>query len=227
MASIVLAALVATGTLPSSAVAQWTGSRIGTTAKRGNPGEVMQIAAECVASRGPSYAFDLMETLPGSEDEFLIIRRNEGDIGNCMDNSKVAVGNWELSFVARSFRRSLVREMVLVQLRKKFDVGALSEGESWFVEAVTSAPANARGDVAYLAYMDFGDCVVSTAPSSSIELVKTDPGSKQEGVAVQALVPILGSCLAKGEELKLSTETLRMAVTEPLYHRIRRIERES
>ncbi|QKG71665.1 hypothetical protein [Erythrobacter mangrovi] len=227
MRGLLSLALVTFVALPTAASAQWTGSRIGSTAKRGNPSEVMQITAECVARRGPGYAFDLMESLPGSEDEFLIIRRNEGDIGNCMDSSDVAVGNWQLSFVARSFRRSLVREMVRVQLRRKVDTSLLASGESWFVEAVAAAPEGTRGDLAYLSYMDFGDCVVASAPQESIELAKSEPESTDERLAVQALVPFLSSCLGQGQELKLSTETLRLAVTEPLYHRIRRIELEN
>ncbi len=86
--------------------AQWTGSRIGTNAKKSDPGEVMQVTAQCIAERGPSYAEKIMRELPGSDEEFRLIRTNEGDISNCMDNSETGnrVGGTDISLRGASGR---------------------------------------------------------------------------------------------------------------------------
>lgn len=227
-ALVARAALMAIGAgalLATPVHAQWTGSRIGSNAKKSNPEELLQVTAECVARRGPAYAKEILQELPGSEAEFLLLRTNEGDIGNCMDNSDLAVGSVEMTFTARVFRPALAAEMLRKRLSGEKDMAALSEGEAWFLPALAGADLDAF-DGAYLSYLEFGDCVVSSAPAEAIAYLRTDEDSAEEAKLLSALMPALSPCISSGQEVELTHKSLRMALSEPAYHRIAKAEGE-
>ena len=220
--------VVGLGVLAISApvAAQWTGSRIGQNAKKKDPDAVMRVTAECIAARGPAYAYEILDALPGSEEEFRIIRRNEGDISLCMGSSdKLAVGGVEMAFTARGLRPMLAEELLRREFLQPVATASLSAGDAWFLPQLAMArDANASADYAYLSYLEFGDCVVAGDPASALDFLKAEPDSQAASKALGELMPALSPCISNGETLELTAKSLRFALTEPALHRIRATE---
>lgn len=212
----------------TSVSAQWTGTRLGKNIRKTDSVELMQLTVECIAERGPNYATEVLETVPGSEAEFRLIRRNEGDITVCMKSSrKNPVGAVEMEFSPQPFRRALAAEMVKLQLAREIDLSHVAEPDPWYLVSLDALPEGERSDAAYLVYMEFGDCVFLKSPQATIDYLRTEQDSKEEGMAIQKLMPALSPCVAAGQELELSHKALRIALNEPVYHRLRRMESES
>ena len=225
--SVALAAMIALFAA-APADAQRTGTRIGSNASKANPEEVLQVAAECAAKRRPAYALNMLQELPGSEEEFRILRRGEGDLGACMNSSqRLAVGSVILSGTPLAFRLALVEEMVKERLTRSVDASALSGGEPWFYAKIPAGATEIEADARYITLMEFGDCVVSSAPAQSIAFVSAEKESPAEQAALQGLIPFLGPCIAAGQEITITPVALHQALNEPLYHRMLRADQTS
>lgn len=66
---------------------------------------------------------------------------------------------------------------------------------------------------------EMATCVAETNPAGILALLKTGIGSVEEKVAIGALSPSLGACLATGYKLNANRLGLRTALAEGLYHR--------
>lgn len=211
----------------TSVSAQWTGTRLGGNIRKTDSVELMQLTVECIAERNPNYAAKVLETVPGSEAEFRLIRSNEGDISLCMNNSQRALGGVEMRFTPEPFRRALAGEMVKLQLAREIDLSQIAAPDPWYLVSLGGLPEGEAADAAYLAYMEFGDCVLLKSPQATIDYLRTEQDSKEEGAEIKKLMPALSPCVAAGQELELSHKALRIALNEPVYHRLRRMEPES
>ncbi|SMQ74624.1 hypothetical protein SAMN06297468_2811 [Altererythrobacter xiamenensis] len=211
----------------TSVSAQWTGTRLGGNIRKTDSVELMQLTVECIAERGPAYAAKVLETVPGSDAEFRLIRKNAGDIEVCMGGSDTPVGGIKMTFTQRPFRRALAAEMVKLQLAREIDLSQIAAPDPWYLVSLGGLPEGERSDAAYLAYMEFGDCVFLKSPQATIDYLRTEQDSKEEGMAIQKLMPALSPCVAAGQELELSHKALQIALNEPVYHRLRRMEPES
>ena len=211
----------------SSASAQWTGTRIGGNIRHADAEELMRITTSCIAKRGPAYARKFLETVPGTEAEFLLLRRNEGDLGLCMDNTQKAVGSVEMTFTPQPFRRALAREMVKFYLSQDFDPPTATAQDPFYLKSLQALHKGEKADAYSMVFMEFGDCVFLQNPHATVDYLRTEPGSEEEAEAIGALMPSLSPCLAAGQDLELSHEALRIALNEPVYHRLRRLDSES
>lgn len=63
-------------------------------------------------------------------------------------------------------------------------------------------------------------CVANTNPAGIEAVLATQPGSRAQNTALQALSPSLGACLAKGYQLNTGPAGLRAALAEAYYHRV-------
>lgn len=68
---------------------------------------------------------------------------------------------------------------------------------------------------------EMGACVADTDPAGLKALLTTSPESPQEKAAFSRLMPSIGPCLTAGATLNANRQSLRVALAEALYHRIR------
>lgn len=66
---------------------------------------------------------------------------------------------------------------------------------------------------------EMATCVAETDPAGVLILLKSGIGTREEKVAIGALGPSLGACLATGYKLNANRLGLRTALAEGLYHR--------
>ncbi|MDE2562227.1 MAG: hypothetical protein KGL48_08260 [Sphingomonadales bacterium] len=65
----------------------------------------------------------------------------------------------------------------------------------------------------------FEDCVATTDPANADALLRTKPGTAEENAAARALVPALGACLAKGQTLSFTAQSIRSFAAEGMWQR--------
>jgi len=152
--------------------AQRTGTRLGGNAKKSDPEAVLRVVAQCAADRKPAYALALLDALPGSDEESRQFRRGLGDLSNCMDYDRnLAVGSDIMTASALAFRLMLVEQMVANRLKSPVDTAAIGGGEPWFLALIPEGESEVQADARYMVLMEFGDCVVSAAPSQSVAFI--------------------------------------------------------
>lgn len=222
----VIAAIVLATCISSTAAAQTYATKIGGKIRKADAAELMQITARCIAERGPAYASEVLETVPGTEAEFRLIRRNEGDLAVCMDNTEKEVGAFEMTFTPRPFRTALAAEMLRVKLRKDIDTTNIASAEPWYLVSLDTLAEGEGVDAQYLVFMEFGDCVLLKNPQAALDFLRAENESDDESKAVQQLLPSLSPCVQAGDEIEITIDALRVALAEPAYHRIRRMAEE-
>lgn len=69
---------------------------------------------------------------------------------------------------------------------------------------------------------EMGACVVDTNPKGAAAVLATTAYSKEEGAALGAVMPTLGTCLRAGAKLQANRQGLRAALADALYQRLTR-----
>jgi hypothetical protein len=85
------------------------------------------------------------------------------------------------------------------------------------VSEIKALDARKQKDLTTLLLYRFGECEVRTNPHAARALLQAEPNSDREATAVQSLLPVLGSCLEKGSEVKLDRSRLRGAIALSYY----------
>ena len=75
-----------------------------------------------------------------------------------------------------------------------------------------AAPIEARGELDAM-----GMCIVRKAPEATVALLRTEPTSDQETVALRGVTPFLGECTAKGTQLRINRPGLRAQIALAAY----------
>ncbi|ATY31310.1 hypothetical protein [Sphingomonas psychrotolerans] len=75
-----------------------------------------------------------------------------------------------------------------------------------------ATPVEARGELEAM-----GLCIVRKAPEATVQLLRTDPTSKQETVAMRGVTPFLSECTAKGQQLHINRPGLRAQIALAAY----------
>jgi hypothetical protein len=70
---------------------------------------------------------------------------------------------------------------------------------------------------AFAAVSPFGECVVRAAPAQSLAVLRTRVETREESAALEALFPMLGKCLGKGQEMRLNRFVMRGTLALNLY----------
>jgi hypothetical protein len=215
-----LTAIVGVGALAATpALAQRTGSRIGRDLGAKDGAAAMQIIAECVAYRRPDLVARWFQTLPGSSDEYALLRHNEGDFSVCADNKELVMDGREVTFHAPSLRLPVARAAVQIALRNAPGQSPdAPDSDPWFMAELNALPATASVDKTYLAMLDFGHCVAVHDWPGSVAFLKSKASSAEEGAAVKQLVPVLGPCLTSDSKIAITPANLRDMLAEPVLH---------
>ncbi len=66
----------------------------------------------------------------------------------------------------------------------------------------------------------FGFCVVQSGRDKIYDLINTIPDTEQEGLAIGAIVPLLGPCVREGAEISFDKTSLRAMLAFSLYRAI-------
>jgi hypothetical protein len=138
--------------------------------------------------------------------------RNYG-FGDCLRRVANTQGTGvQLRWSAFGLRQWLLQEAYFAQY---------GDGPSWV------KPGNVIGPREYplsaqqanvQAAMDLTDCVVAADPYTADFLYRTVSGSEDEGRALEALRPVLSSCLPQGRQVQLDPSMFRAWVGESLWH---------
>ena len=212
---VAVAAALAAG----PACAQRTGSRIGKDIGAKDGAAAMQIVAECVAYRRPDLVARWFQTLPGSPDEYALLRHNEGDFSVCADNKELVMDGKEVTFYAPSLRLPVARAAVQIALKSApAQSPAAPDSDPWFLGQLNALAAGASVDMTYLAMLDFGHCVAVHDWPGAVAFLKSKAASAEEGAAVKQLVPVLGPCLTADSKIAITPVNLRDMLAEPVLH---------
>ncbi len=69
------------------------------------------------------------------------------------------------------------------------------------------AVVTARGELEAM-----GLCIVRKAPEATVALLRTDPTTEQEAVALRGVTPFVGECTANGTQLRINRPGLRAQI---------------
>ena len=204
------------------ASAQRTGSRIGRDAEIGNAEDaalLTQTIANCLADRRKDFVRRWFAKLPGSQDEFAFVKKEEGDLAICMEDKQLVSDGRELSFTPRSLRLPTARAMVARMVAEAPPQSPVPpDSDPWFLPLLSTLPAGAEVDRPGLGFQDFGHCVATRSWPATVALLASRPDSAEQAAAVRRLMPVLGPCLTEDIKITLTPANLRDVLAEPVYH---------
>ena len=217
-------AIIATACLVMAAApafGQRVGTRLGRDATAEDASEALDIVAECSFERRPAFARKLLSTLPGSPEESKAFQREVDDLGMvCMDNDRLVMDGMQLRFKAHLMRWRFALLAIRGEWLKQWPASLpqAKDKDPWFMPALSALPAGAEVNRAVLTLQDFGHCVAVSDWDGTRKFLSASDGSPEEKAAVKQLLPVLGPCLSKDVSLKLTPNTLRTTLAEPVYH---------
>jgi hypothetical protein len=118
----------------------------------------------------------------------------------------------QLRWSAFGLRQWLVQEAYFAQY---------ADGPSWVKAGNVIRPRDyplSAQQANVQAAMDLTDCVVAADPYTADFFYRTVAASEDEGRALEALRPVLGSCLPQGRQVQLDPNMFRAWVGESLWH---------
>lgn len=125
-------------------------------------------------------------------------------VDDCMDEGM-------LKMASSVFRGALFEALYRLPQSPKLPASLPRLPARDYAAGVDIANPDAALDVAL---RTFADCVVRADPAASHRLLFTDIGADREQAAFQALMPVLGNCLPRGNALKFSKPVLRGLIAE-------------
>lgn len=219
---LVLALAIAIQLVAAPAAAQRTGSRLGRDAQVGSAEDaaaLVEIVANCLADRRKDFVRRWFAKLPGTEEEFVFVKKEEGDLEICMESRELVADGRELTFTPRSLRLPTARAMV-----DRMVAGAPAQSpmpadsDPWFLPLLASLPAGTEVDRPALGFQDFGHCVATRSWPATVALLASKPDSPDQTAAVRRLMPVLGPCLTEDIKITITPANLRNVLAEPVYH---------
>lgn len=218
--SLLAAAAMVAGAMPTDASAQRTGTRIGKTATKYDTNETMALVTACMAERRNAISREILSTLPGTDAEYRVMLRSEGPLGICMNDERFVLDGKKLEFTGRGLRPSLGVAVARQLISASNGAATVKASDKpWFADALDAVPDGAELDTPLLALFEMGDCLVSRESAGAMELVMSEPGKGGQGPAMRKLIPHLSHCVVAGQEIEITPEVLRFAVAEPIVHR--------
>lgn len=171
--------------------------------------QVLQRFARCLVNRDPDLAAAVVDPPHSNADTERLaqFRRASTPMSNCLTSaSSMAAGH---RLMTGAFAEQLYR-------RRHPLLPVLGPAES--LTAMTN-PDNA----AFVATLDFANCLIDASAADADALVRSSIGSRQEAAALQALSGRYAACLNAGSTLVLNRLALRMALADQLYRRARSV----
>lgn len=204
------------------AAAQRTGTRIGRDAEVGNVRDavaLVQTVANCLADRRKDFVRRWFAKLPGTQDEFALVQKEEEDLAICMESDQLISDGRELRFTPGVLRLPTARAMVARMVAEAPPQSPMPpDSEPWFMPLLAGVATGADVDRAGLILQDFGHCVATRSWPATLALLASKPDSAEQAAAVRRLMPVLGPCLTADVNMTLTPANLRDVLAEPVYH---------
>ncbi len=204
--------------IAAPAAAQRTGTRIGEDLNIKNAGKALVLITACYANGRARQAHEWLTSWPGSENESVLLKREEPQFDRCTDNDAVVMDGRYMKFQSNSMRRPLGAEMARRRLLTLKSVSPPAADAPFAFSKDRLKTATMKFDAAQHVYLEFGHCVALRAWDASLDLLRSTPGSPAERSAINKIIPELGPCLVEGMQVKLQRDTIRDVIGEPVYH---------
>lgn len=164
---------------------------------------VMRTYGQCVARNRVRLARALLALPLGDGEQLRTMRRSAAQVPACLGRG-----------VARlQFHPSLL----LGAMAEFYVIERMGSRDLRPIAALTDARLAAMGLAPRTGYEDVATCVAVRDPAGVMALIRSEPGTDQESVAFNRLVPHLGPCLPEGLTLTLSPGPVRAIVAVGLY----------
>lgn len=169
---------------------------------------------QCFLSRRPALIRGWLATLSGSSDEKRLLRPAEADFPACF------YADSEESMTNTVYNYAKMRERLIAALLWPIDLpDAPPPGLNrpiWWTnpDAPHSSPEAA---VAFIAN-GLGFCLAKSDWQNTVGALAAAPGSPQQRLAIDLLVPKIASCIPRGKRLTLDRSRLLAILAETVYH---------
>ncbi len=165
----------------------------------------------CAIRLNSSYAKSMVNSLPGSTVEGRVGRALMRVMEHCLTDVRPAMG---IGFA--QLRGSLAEEFYLnanpqAPHFELIDHTSMALPKEWI--GVKAEGYTASELVAH----DLAQCVVAAAPEQADKLLRTFPRSREEGLAITQLQPVLGPCLIQGYKFQMDAAAVRSYLAQALY----------
>ena len=173
--------------------------------------DVLRTYVTCAAKHGGVAMHSMLDTT--SESEYRTAASDFSDVQRCVRQDEAATAVLFATYNEnRGKLRGMIAEVLLKRSKTVARLAPLGQAKSynagWFT--MTGRPH---------AVDEMAACVAAVDPAGIRTLLATQPGSAGQRLALGALTPSLGTCLAKGYQLDTRPPGLRAALAEALYQR--------
>ena len=163
-----------------------------------------QIFAERFLKHSDNFSFD-----DAVLDKAATAKMIRGSTQECLE--KVTTGGVTMVFSPQAFRALLLEESYLAHVQSAPSV----KGEQGLNRRTWASPAlRAQAQ----SYNSLATCVVGKDISSSDLMMRTQPGTQEEKLAMQKLAPSLGACITAGQSHRLTPTAVRSLVADGLWY---------
>lgn len=175
---------------------------------------VLRSMGACVDRLDPAAARALLRSAPRSKDEARLVNGMQSRLQECFHTDAVGI-----EFTATALRGATAEGAYLKAFPTRPDGALLSSGQaavpvSW-IEAYRKSPEIGPG----LALHMTASCIVDAALGEADALVRSVPGSPEEGSGFDAVVTHVGPCVNQGRSFSVTKASLRALLAEALYDR--------
>lgn len=154
--------------------------------------QVVHNFGKCVVRRSPAAAEKILALDSRTPEYREALKRTMTGHSYCLTGGKLAAGGVLLAGALAE--GALMRD----------DGRGLAAKLAWREGA---ARIEARGELEAM-----GMCIVRKAPEATVALLKTEPTTEQETVALRGVTPFVAECTAKGAQLRINRPGLRAQI---------------
>jgi hypothetical protein len=170
--------------------------------------------AACLAQLHPEQARELLQTQSSwaASERLSALVQNDRCLSQAFGDQQFSPN--DDAFATATVRGNLAEQMLLnqpaaVAALKPLPLQQMRYTRPWFA-------ATGR----HPAVDEMAVCMAATNPAGVAALIKTDPGSWEEGAAFEAMSPALTKCLSAGTKIEVNRQAIRAALADALYQRV-------
>lgn len=166
--------------------------------------------SRCAIERRNGLANTMLESVPGSHGEGLIVDKMMNVMVNCMTSLRPAM---RVDYA--QLRGAVAEEIYLAAHPQPVDFAALDHSDkslptTWISRQLEGA------ELQQVIWQDFAQCVASDAPVQADAILRTAPRSAEEDAAIKRIRPFLGPCLGAGSKFTMDAASLRSYLAQAI-----------
>lgn len=169
--------------------------------------------AQCAVSRNPRDVETYLD-MPADQPGLATVGRFRTAVRDCLARASYMHGIDETTLRVSDYTlRGLLAEAAVLKKNAASLVPAAAVRRSYAARWMSADAGRAASE-------EMGACLADLQPSASVALLTTKPGTSEERVLLDGLMPDVGRCLQKGATLRISPAGLRAAIAMGTYHRM-------